>query len=484
MSHTSADVARPRRKLSALTLALMIIAASAPLTVLAGGVPTNFAVAGILGVPTTYLVLGVVIVIFAFGYGVMSSQIQSPGAFYAYISEGLGARQGIAAAILALVAYNMMQIGLYGLFGFSLSNLIVTLTGLALPWWVTAISGWLIVGTLGIRSIDLSAKILSVLVALEFLVVAVVSVVSLANAPEGISTQTLHSDQFFTPGIGVLLAFGIAAFMGFESGAIYSAETKDPRKTVSRATYIAITTVALFYTFSSWALAMGIGPSKIIERSAESGPDLVFIWLAEHSPVLADAAQVLFVSSLIAALIAFHNAAARYFYSLGRTGVLPRAFARVGRAGAPVGGSLAQSLLALTVIIIFIIAGAGSELGELYPVITLFTWFTNAAAFGLVFLLAITSVAIAVWFSRHTTDYGLWTRLVAPLISALALAIIALLILWNFDIMIGSDGPLVFVMPGIIIGAGIAGFIWGEILRRHRPDTYTAAQKIISSGHH
>src|SRR5690625_3661045 len=114
-----------RRRLSTASLVFIIIAASAPLTVLAGGVPTNYAVAGLLGVPQTYLVMGLILLFFAVGYTAMSREIQNAGAFYAYVTEGLGNRQGIAAAILALVSYNMMQIGLYGLFGFATSNLIV-----------------------------------------------------------------------------------------------------------------------------------------------------------------------------------------------------------------------------------------------------------------------------------------------------------------------------------------------------------------------
>src|SRR5699024_7311141 len=113
-----------RRRLSTASLVFIIIAASAPLTVLAGGIPTNFAVAGLLGVPQTYIVLGLLLVLFAVGYTAMSREIQNAGAFYAYVTEGLGNRQGIAAAILALVSYNMMQIGLYGLFGFASANLI------------------------------------------------------------------------------------------------------------------------------------------------------------------------------------------------------------------------------------------------------------------------------------------------------------------------------------------------------------------------
>lgn len=460
-----------RRRLSTASLVFIIIAASAPLTVLAGGIPTNFAVAGLLGVPQTYIVLGLLLVLFAVGYTAMSREIQNAGAFYAYVTEGLGNRQGIAAAILALVSYNMMQIGLYGLFGFASANLITEFTGVALPWWLTAAAGWLVVAMLGIRSVDVSAKVLGVVVVLEFVVVLVVDVMALGIAPEGVSTAALQSSEFFVPGIGVLFAFGIAAFMGFESGAIYSEEVVDPRRTVSRATYIALTLIAVFYAFSAWAVSVGVGPSSVVEESQAYGPDLIFQWLGQQSPMLANFANVLFVTSLLAVLLAFHNATARYFFALGRSTVLPAVLGRTADNGAPRNGSLLQSGLAIIVVIGFAIAGINHELGDLFPVITLFTWLTNAAAFGLVFLLAITSVAIIVWFSRNPNGRSVWTRIIAPGFATLGLTAVFVMILANFGLMIEAEegSALIYIMPGIIIVGGIIGLIWGQIIQSRRP---------------
>ncbi|HCD4228371.1 TPA: APC family permease [Corynebacterium striatum] len=463
-------------RLGTTSLVFMIIAASAPLTVLAGGVPTNFAVSGLLGVPWSYLVLGLILVFFAVGYGVMSSKIQNSGAFYAYVSEGLGNRQGIAAAILALVSYNMMQVGLYGIFGFSLANLINGWFGTNISWWVAAAAGWLLVAAMGVNNVDFSAKVLGVLVALEFVVVGGVSILSLNVAPEGVTTQTVQPEQFFTNGIGVLSAFGIAAFMGFESGAIYSEEARDPERTVPKATYIAVGIIALFYATSAWAFAQGVGPSKIIDQSTELGPDLVFVWLGEYSSVAANIANVLFVTSLIAALLAFHNAAARYFFSLGRSRVLPALFAKASPSGAPVAGSIAQTAIAAVVVIGFAIVGAGSELGEMFPILTLFTWLTNAAAFGLVFLLGVASLSIMVWLNKDRENYGIFTRIVSPVIATIGLTAVFILVMVNFPLMIGDTGSaaLVWVMPGIILGSGVLGLIWGEFLKRKKPQVYAS----------
>src|SRR5699024_11695909 len=92
-------------------------------------------------------------------------------------------------------------------FGFASSSGLTSLAGMELPWWLLSIVGWLIVGILGVNNIDFSAKVLGVIVTLEFLVVIVFSVMAIANAPEGVSTSGWQPDQFFTPGIGVLLAF-------------------------------------------------------------------------------------------------------------------------------------------------------------------------------------------------------------------------------------------------------------------------------------
>src|SRR5699024_7145887 len=90
----SADPAGRRRTLGTGHLVFLIIAASAPLTVVAGGAPTSYAVTGSTGVPVGYLALGIILVIFAIGYGAMSVHIQNAGAFYAYVRAGLGIRPG------------------------------------------------------------------------------------------------------------------------------------------------------------------------------------------------------------------------------------------------------------------------------------------------------------------------------------------------------------------------------------------------------
>ncbi len=476
--------AESRRRLGVPAVTVMIIAASAPLTVLAGGVTTAFAVTGVIGVPLSYLLLGVVLAVFAVGYAAMSRYVVNAGAFYAYVAQGLGRPLGVGASLVALVSYNAMQIGIYGLFGFTVSSQLSTWFGITVPWWVAVLVGIVVVGVLGVNRVDLSAKVLGVLVALEFVVVIVFDVASFVVAPEGQSVAALDPANLFVPGIGAVLAFGIAAFMGFESAAIYGEESKDPKRTVARATYLAVGVIAIFYMISSWALTVGIGPSAVIGESATQGPDLVFGFLSAHlGQIVADLGHVLFITSLFAALVSFHNAVARYFYSLGREGVLPAALGRVrARSGAPMVGSLTQSVLAVIVIAAFAVAGAswvppeGLPV-ELFPVLTLFSWLTNAGALGLVLLMAVVSVAVIGFFRRRAADAGIWARVVAPALAALALTTVLVLIIVNFNVLLTSDPTApptatTFILPAIVILPGFVGVVWGLVLRRRRPRLY------------
>ncbi|MGT2460997.1 APC family permease [Sinomonas atrocyanea] len=460
---------RPRR-LGVASVTLMIIAASAPLTVLAGGVTTTFAVTGLLGVPLSFLILGAILTVFAVGYAAMSRHVTNAGAFYAYVSQGISRPAGVGASLTALMSYNLMQVGIYGIFGFTVSSFIAERFGVDVPWWAPILVCIAVVAALGVNRVDLSAKVLGALVALEFLVVIVYDVASFAVAPEGVTAAPLAPSSLFVPGIGAVLSFGVAAFMGFESAAIYGEEAKEPHRTIPRATYTAVGIIAVFYAVSSWAMAVGTGPSQLFDAAGKQGPDLVFSFLGAHvGQIAADVAQVLFITSLFAALVSFHNAVARYFFSLGRERVLPGWLEATSHHGAPKAGSLVQTGIAVLVTAGFAIAGNGSELGPLYPVLTMFTWLTNAGAMGLVLLMAIVSVAVIGFFRRRPAlRASAWTAVIAPALGAVALAVVFCLIVANFDVLLGLTEPsaLSWVLPAIVVVPGLLGILWALRLRR------------------
>ena len=70
----------------------------------------------------------------------------------------------------------------------------------------------------------------------------------------------------------------------------------------------------------------------------------------------------LFASSLFAALLAFHNAVARYAYALGREGLVPERLGRTHQAHlSPHMGSVSQSVLAFAVVGLFLANGLSPD---------------------------------------------------------------------------------------------------------------------------
>ena len=94
-----------RDKLGVLAVLAFILASIAPMTVAAGVIPTAYALTGLVGIPVAFLVVAVVLGLFCPGYVAMSRRIRNAGAFYAFVSAGLGKVSGVAAALMALVAY-------------------------------------------------------------------------------------------------------------------------------------------------------------------------------------------------------------------------------------------------------------------------------------------------------------------------------------------------------------------------------------------
>ncbi|GAA1395834.1 APC family permease [Pseudonocardia kongjuensis] len=460
-----------RRRLGVVHLVFFTVAASAPLTVLAGGVTTAYAVSGNQGVPLAFLGVAAVLVLFAVGYAAMSRHVANAGAFYAYLSRGIGRPAGVAGSFVALVAYNAIQIALYGLFGAAMSDFVAELAGLRLPWWSWALFAMLAVGWLGLLRVDLNARVLAVLLLVEVAVVVAFDVVGFTEPADGVlSTEPLLPSTLFAGGIGAVIAFTVASFTGFESGAIYSEEARDPRRTVARATFVAVAFTGLFYALSAWAMVAATGATDLQARAAEEGPGLVFGPLADRfGPLVADVATLLLLTSVFAALLSFHNGVARYLFALGRERVLPAGLATVGaRSGGPVAGSLAQSVLALVVVAAFALTGAD-------PMLALFSWFSGLSAIGVVLLMTGTSVAVIGFFRRdRTARASVWASTIAPALAALLLASILTVLVGNFDALLGTDpsSPARWVLPGLVLLAALAGAGWALHLRRTRPRIY------------
>ena len=84
--------------LGVVQLVLTVLAYNAPVTVAAAFVPLVIGFGNHDGATLSYLAIGVLLVVFSVGLTTMARCMKSPGAFYTYISTGIGPTAGLAGA--------------------------------------------------------------------------------------------------------------------------------------------------------------------------------------------------------------------------------------------------------------------------------------------------------------------------------------------------------------------------------------------------
>ena len=363
-----------RRRLGVVHIVFFTVAASAPLTVLGGGVTTTFAVSGVTGVPLSFLILAAALALFAVGYAAMSRFVANAGAFYSYIAHGLGATWAVAGAFVAL---HLLQLdpdqpvravrGRVRRPGHHHDRGVAALVGV------------------GPRRADRR------------------------RAPRGAPRRPQRQRPRRAAGPGV-----------HRGGAVRHRRVRPPRRRATRsrprcrrrrcscrasarssrsawprssASSRARSTARRSATRGSrwpgprsspsgspgcstrcrrgpWSSRSA--PPTCRSRPPRTGPaSCSRAWPEHWGDGVATLANLLFLTSVFAALLSFHNGVARYLFALGRERVLPAALSRVGtRSGGPVAGSLAQSALALVVVAVF-------ALSRGRPVLQMFTWLSG-----------------------------------------------------------------------------------------------------------
>jgi amino acid transporter len=462
-SPDAASAHRLKGRLGPGAIVFMVVAAAAPLTVIAGSVPIGIAAGNGAGYPAMYIVAAVVLFFFAVGFTAMTRHVPNAGAFYSYIGTGLGRGAGLGSALVALISYITVQGAVFGYVGFLINDLITGYGGPSLPWWVWTFVVLAVTGVLGYRRIELSSKVLGVLLVAEVAIVLVVdaAVIGQGGGDEGLSTAIVRPSEILSGSPGIGLMFAIAGFIGFEATAIFRDEARDPNRTIPRATYLALAIIGGFYALSSWAIVSAWGDSSIVEASAADPGGIVVNTAAQYvGTAAADVMQVLFVTSLFACILSFHNVLSRYVFSLGNTGVLPGACGRShARHASPYIASLITTTIGALLMAVCAIAG-------LDPVLEIFTWLAGIASVGIVVLMLLACAAVIVFFRRTGLDRRPWQSLIAPALGLVGLGLILVLLVQNLPLLMGGSTPL-GVGAGVLLAVALAA---GWVLAKARPN--------------
>ncbi len=220
--------------------------------------------------------------------------------------------------------------------------------------------------------------------------------------------------------------------------------------------------IGAFYALSSWAIVLAFGSDDVVAAAQADTAGLVFAAGAQYvTPGLADVMVILLLTSLFAALLAFHNAVSRYLFALGRERRAPAGLGRThARHGSPHVGSLTQTASAAVIVAVFALAGSD-------PVLQLFTWMSGLATVSILVLMVLTSLAVLAFFARTKVDGRVWHTRVAPVLGTLGLVGVTILVLSNFTTLISGDAALATVLL-VVIALAFAGGVAVAVAQRSR----------------
>ncbi|MCW5261659.1 APC family permease [Verminephrobacter eiseniae] len=472
----------------------MTMATAAPITAMVGNVPIAVGFGNGANAPAGYMVATVLLTLFSVGYVEMAKHITSTGAFYGFISHGLGRVVGLASGVAVTWTYMIFEAALVGIFAFFCADLLGSLLGLRVDWIFLAALMLLVNGILCHFDIELTSRVLGIALVLEIamLLLMAVAVLFHGGGTQGMSWESINPVNAFkaaegipkaTAGIGLFFAFW--SWVGFESSAMYGEESRNPKKIIPQATMISVIGIGALYTFVSWMAIAGTGAAESV-RLAQNPATGSEIFFTPTRVLLGDWAVIVFkillISGSFACGMAFHNCAARYSFALGREKLFAVFGSTVGRSheihGSPYIASFVQTLFASTLVLVFWLMGK-DPYADLYAVLAILG---TMAIMIVQTLCAFSVIAYFHFGGNESKRHAHWFKtFVAPLIGGVGMIYVTHLLWINKEFAAGDSATsLLFrLIPWLVAASFLTGACIALYFKYFDKDKYDIIGRIV-----
>lgn len=485
----------------------MAVANAAPITAMTGNVPIAVGYGNGIGAPAGFLVATIVLTLFTVGFVSMARYITTAGAFYGFVTHGLGQVWGMATGALATMAYVVFEGSLIGIFAYFGNDALNRWLSVDVNWLLLAVVGIVAIGLFGYFDINIAAAFLGVTLIAEVLLLGALAFAVLfsGGGPDGLvpeAVNPLNAFKSLTEGGGVgaaidgkAIAAGSAAiglffafwsWVGYETTAVYGEESRNPRRIVPRATLLAVVGLGVFYTFVSWMMIAGNGKAQTIEKA---NTDAIGLWvdLAQSKlggAFVGDLYLFLIVVGSFACGLAFHNAASRYLFAIGRE--LPLTKGTLGRTHdqhhTPHVASIVQSVITLVLTLgFYFLTTDGSEAatgGYIYQ----YGLLAILGTMAILIVQAVTSLAVIWYFHVKKVQPGnLLTTGIIPGLGGIGMLYVVWLLLDNIEFAGGAaaDSPFFKLIPWLVVATFVVGLLGVLYLRARNRPVYDAIGRTV-----
>ena len=464
------------------------VTGAAPISAMLFNVPFATGFGTGLYTPAAFLFATVILTIFSIGYIAMATKIRAAGGFYSFISHGLGRELGMAAGICGALAYSLFEVSLLGGFAYFANLNFNDWFGWNIPWPLFAFGAAALISVFCYFDVELSVRVLGTALIGEIVILTIFDVLVLGKGgsdASGIQFDSLNVFKLTDPGPG--LAAGVGLFLafwswvGFEAIPNYAEESKNPRRNVPRATLFSVVGLGVGYVITSLAFVSAFPESSLI-KDAQNPDGPFFIAMRQFgSNGLATIMQVLILTGSFACAMAFHNVAMRYFYAMGREGILPRALGRTHPTHkSPFVASIFQTGVAVLIVLAWAIsAGFGKPADVAYVRI-----YTMMAVQGVVWILAIQAVcalAVIVYHRRHKHPDSWLVVFLCPVIAIAGQVFAIYLLFKNIDTLAGTISYVDAIAPIAVVGV-VGAILYAAVLKRRNREKFNMIGRMIDEG--
>jgi amino acid transporter len=487
------DVAKLRKNAVGIWGVLFLtVTGSAPISAMLFNTPIVVGYGEGKGAPAAFLFATIVLVVFSIGYVAMARKKTTAGGFYSYISHGLGREIGIGTGYGAVLAYSVFEASLAGGFAYFL-NIKLAEFNIHISWPWLALAMVVIISALTFFDVRLSSIILGVGLIAEIVTLVIFDVAMFAHGhipwgainPVDAFKALPHEGKLAGGAVGVGLFFAFWSWVGFEMAPNYGEESRDPKKNVPRALYISVIGLGIFYIITSWAPFAGY--SSVHAAAVQATSNAANYYIAPANAIagkwVGSLLSYLIITGSFACGMAFHNTTARYFYSLGREGFMPRALGKTHpKWKSPHIASVTQTVIAAFIIALFaIFTGTNDPTSQAYVQV-----YGLMALMGVIIILsvqALVSLAILVYYERyHRDEVHWWKTRLAPLLSFFSQAFVVYLLFTNIGFLGASSYSYAYWLGPIDLAVVLIGIGAAFYYKKRDPAKYEKAGRLINEG--
>lgn len=290
-------------------------------------------------------------------YGLVTAELGTTysggGGLYDWISRAYGRKWGGRAAYYYWVHFALWMAALGVLFTEVIGQAFMPM-GTWLSVIVQLIFIW-VVGILSLLPISESKILINLCSVFKVAIMAALGVLGVVFAVNHGVANPVNNFQDLLPSISGIsfIAMVMFNFKGFEVVTTFASEMKNPRKEIPKALFMAGVIIVAFYLFASFGMGVAI-PREELSTYGGLLDSFTYFFVNMGLPgeILIPIIALMFLYSLLANPIVWALGVNDVAFKAAKDNAMPSVFAKESKKGAPLGATIASSLVASTLVLL------------------------------------------------------------------------------------------------------------------------------------